>query len=421
MARTRRSATPPRPPRPPSPAVAAKDAGRASPPLHAATLANASQSEKSAPAADGFAALMARAAQEVLATTYWFDPVPRPEPYPVTIRFTGRRIGVAAKQMQPADSFIHDETISAVVPGSGPIACTARIRGLNPGEWEVKAAALDEPARSRRGRQDAQRAQPLEDAGQRGILTRLWLRWAPQADASVPLKTRLEPFIHVPGLVPFIWGVMVTLGFAVAVAEQTWMLSHLRLHVGPALFSTLGAIAAGIAGAKVWYIVKHRRKRDFIGWCIQGFITGATAGAIILFLITRVPVGAVLDATAPGLMLGMAVGRVGCFFAGCCGGPPTAAHWGVWCSDQHIGARRVPTQLMESLFCLLVGLAMFVAVWTRGPAGGAYFVAAVAAYTLFREWILRLRSEPLSLRLPVAIIPVVSALVLIGACVALMR
>ncbi|HEV2459441.1 MAG TPA: prolipoprotein diacylglyceryl transferase family protein, partial [Ktedonobacterales bacterium] len=217
------------------------------------------------------------------------------------------------------------------------------------------------------------------------------------------------------------WGVMVTLGFAVAVIEQALMLSHLRLQVGTALLSTLGAIAAGIAGAKVWYIVKHHRKRDFIGWCIQGFITGATAGAIVLFLITRVPVGTVLDATAPGLMLGMAVGRVGCFFAGCCGGPPTAARWGVWCSDQHVGARRVPTQLMESLFCLLVGVATFVVVWLRGPSGGAYFIAAVAAYTLFREWILRLRSEPLAHRVPVAIVPGVSAVVLIGACVALVR
>jgi phosphatidylglycerol---prolipoprotein diacylglyceryl transferase len=421
MARTRRGAPRPRPPRPVAPPVRSNGADRVSSPTRTATLASAGQPNASAPPSDRFAGLMERASQGILAATYWFDPVPRPEPYPVTIRFSGHRIGVPAKEMQPADSFTHDETIDEVVPGSGPVALTARIRGVNAGEWEVKAGVLDESARLRRGRQQTQQAPPLDGSLRHGILAHLWLRWAPQVDPSVPQQTQLEPFIHVPGLIPLIWGIMVTLGFAVAVAEQALMLSHLRLHVGPALFSTLGAIAAGIGGAKVWYIVKHRRKHDFIGWCIQGFITGATAGAIVLFLITRVPVGTVLDATAPGLMLGMAVGRVGCFFAGCCGGPPTAARWGVWCSDQHVGARRVPTQLMESLFCLLVGVATFVAVWFRGPAGGAYFVAAVAAYTLFREWILRLRSEPLSLRVPAAVIPVVSALVLIGACVVLVR
>jgi phosphatidylglycerol:prolipoprotein diacylglycerol transferase len=384
-----------------------------------ATPAEAGRSGQSAQASDGFAALLERASQQMLAVTYWFDPVPRPEPYPVTIRFTGRRVGVTTRHVQPDDQFVQDETIKDILPGSGPIALTTRVRGINPGEWEVKAGVLEESARPKRGRQEPERARPLGESP--GAIARLWLRWAPQADPATPVKTRAEPFIRVPGVIPFIWGVMVTIGFAVAVIEQALMLAHLRLHIGPALLSTLAAIAAGIVGAKVWYVVRHRRRRDFIGWCIQGFITGATAGAIIMFIIARVPIGTVLDATAPGLMLGMTVGRVGCFFAGCCGGPPTAARWGVWCSDQHVGARRVPTQLMESLFCLLVGLATFVAIWNRGPAGGAYFVAAVAAYTLFREWILRLRSEPLTTRLPVAITPVLSALVLIGACVALVR
>jgi phosphatidylglycerol:prolipoprotein diacylglycerol transferase len=339
----------------------------------------------------------------------------------VTIRFSGRRVGAPAGKALPGDLFVHEETITEVVPGSGPVALTARVRGINPGQWEVKASVL-ESARPKRGRQPVQepeRVHPLGDS--LGALAGVWHRWAPSVDEAASFTTRPEPFIRVPGLIPLIWGSLATLGLALALVVQSVVLGHFHLASGSVVLATLVAMAAGIVGAKVWYIVKHRSEHVYIGWCIQGFIAGATAGAIVMFLVVRAPLGTVLDASAPGLMLALAVGRVGCFFAGCCGGPPTSARWGVWCSDQHVGARRVPTQLMEALFCLIVGGVTLLGVWTRGPAGGAYFVAVVAAYTLFREGILRLRVERLITRLPVALTPVVSALVLVGALVALVR
>jgi phosphatidylglycerol:prolipoprotein diacylglycerol transferase len=387
----------------------------------AAANVNAGAAELKKPAqASGELSLLERAAQQILAVTYWFDPVASAQPYPLTIRFTGRRTGVPAGQAEDGDAFIHDETIAEVVPGSGPIAVTAKVRGVNAGEWEVRASVL-ESARAKRGRPVTEpvRVRPVE--GSRGPLIGLWRRWAPSVHPAVPVKTHFETLSRVPGLIPMIWGAMAGLGIVVAVIMQAITLARLKTSSGPALLATLIAIAVGVVGAKVWYIVKHWERHDAIGWTIQGFIFGASAGAIVTFWLMHVPLGTTLDAAAPGLMLGVAVGRIGCFFAGCCGGPPTAARWGVWCSDQHVGARRVPTQLMESLFCLLVGLATLAAVWTRGPAGGAYFVAVVAAYTLFREGILRLRAEPLALRLPVAVIPVVSALVLVGALVIIVR
>lgn len=107
--------------------------------------------------------------------------------------------------------------------------------------------------------------------------------------------------------------------------------------------STVVAIIAGVMGAKGWYIVKHWREHRFEGWCIQGFIVAASITALLLFTIQQQPTGPILDVTVSGLMLGLVIGRLGCFFAGCCGGPPTASWWGVWSSDQRVGARRVPT------------------------------------------------------------------------------
>src|SRR5438128_4926011 len=86
----------------------------------------------------GFMTLLESATQQILAVTYWFDPATHLGPYPVTVRFTGRRVGVKGR-VQSGDKFVQDETIKEVIPGSGPISLTARVRGITPGEWVVTA------------------------------------------------------------------------------------------------------------------------------------------------------------------------------------------------------------------------------------------------------------------------------------------
>jgi phosphatidylglycerol---prolipoprotein diacylglyceryl transferase len=373
------------------------------------------QSDTSVRKFGGFTTLLESAAQEVLAVTYWFDAAPQPGPSPVTVRFSGRRVD-ARGRLTPGDRFVQDETIEEVMPGSGPISLTARVRGINAGEWVVTAQIL-ESARPARGTKEQGSATSAADP--LPLTARFWRRWAPSAGSVEPVRTCLVPFARVPGIFPGIWGAMVTLGMAVALVLQFLVISRDHLDLGPWWAVSLVAIALGIIGAKVWYIVLHRREHSINGWCIQGFITGATLTAAVLLVVTGVPAGAFLDATAPGLLVAMAVGRVGCFFAGCCGGPPTASRWGVWSSDQRVGARRIPTQLLESALALSLGLGTLVAVAGRGPAGGAFFVGGLAAYVLVRQGILHLRAEPRRTRLGGPVTAALTALVLIAAVVSL--
>jgi phosphatidylglycerol---prolipoprotein diacylglyceryl transferase len=364
-----------------------------------------------------FTALLESATQPILAVTYWFDPAPHPEPYPVTVRFSGRRADVKGR-LHPGDRFVQDETIEEVIPGSGPVSLTARVRGINPGEWAVTAHMLGfaPPALGPRSHTPAAPAAvPLHPAA------RFWRRWAPSAESAEQVRTCPTPFARAPGILPGIWGAMVTLGMVVALALQFLVISDDHLALGHWWAVSLVAIVVGIVGAKVWFIVLHRRERLINGWCIQGFITGAILTAAILLVVLDVPTGVFLDVTAPGLLVAMAVGRVGCFFAGCCGGPPTASRWGVWSSDQRVGARRIPTQLLESVLALSLGLLVLVVVLGHGPAGGAFFVVGLAAYTLGRQGLLRLRAEARQTRLGGLATSTLAALVLIAAVVLLAR
>jgi len=90
--------------------------------------------------------LLADAEPQALGFTYWFDTTTEGEPYPVSIRFTGRRIGVKGRP-GPRDGFTVVETLHRVVPGSGPIAITTRVFDVTPGEWHVTAAPTVETRR----------------------------------------------------------------------------------------------------------------------------------------------------------------------------------------------------------------------------------------------------------------------------------
>src|SRR6266699_2846438 len=387
------------------------------PAVDAAPRIDVVQSDKEALTGGGFTALWESATQEILAVTYWFDPALHPGPYPVTVRFSGRRVDVIGR-LQSGDRFVQDETIEEVIPGSGPVSLTARVHGINPGKWAVTAHMLGfaPPARGPRSHTPAAPAAgPLHPAA------RFWRRWAPSAESAELVRTCPTPFARMPGILPGIWGAMVTLGIAVALALQFLVISRDHLVVGSWLTVSLISIAVGIVGAKVWFIVLSRREHRLNGWCIQGFITGAILAAAILLVALHVPAGVFLDVTAPGLLVAMAVGRIGCFFAGCCGGPPTVSRWGVWSSDQRVGARRIPTQLLEMALAGILGLGVLVGVLVHGPASGAFFFGGLAAYVLGRQGILHLRAEPRKTRLGGPVTAALAALVLIAAVVVLAR
>ena len=314
-----------------------------------------------------------------LGLTYWFDAAPTGDPYPVNVRFTGRRV-TGDEPAGPGDTFETVRTLSKVLPGSGRIALTTRVHGVRPGTWEVTAT-------------------PVVLRGADGALA--------QAPPPVPMPrgsstgtTAYLPVVNVraPGVRIGAWPALVGLGFVAAVVLQ-WLLGLQRdLPVGRILLVSLLASLVGLVGAKVYYLATHRTERAralTAGMSVQGFVLAAVPLLVVGGWAAGVPVGPMLDVSAPGLLLGMTIGRLGCFFGGCCVGLPTASRWGIWSSDRGVGVRRIPVQLFESAMAGSVATVTLLAVLLLAPAvDGLLFVAGLSAYTFGRQLLFPLRGIP---------------------------
>lgn len=332
-----------------------------------------------------------------LVVTYSFDPGEEGEPYFATVRLTGRRAGVGG-QPKPSDAFVRDDALISVVPGSGPLSVSSTIEGVAPGEWSV-AAELIRPAAKAGSDMSRQRARRLNVEPLRTAKWS-WRRWSISPGATTEVvKTRwavLSPLARRPAVLPGSLPLLVALGGVIAVLLQVAIVGSRGLSVGVALAVSLLASISGLIGAKLWYAVLN--PKDPIlrpGWAVDGFLVCAPLVAVAALVTSDLSVGSYLDAITPGFFFTVALGRIGCFLTGCCGGRMSSSPLGVWSSDGRIGARRIPTQLLESGVGLLIGLTTLpLALGHLVPVDGAIFVAAFVAYFAARQFLLRARAQP---------------------------
>lgn len=370
----------------------------------------------SMPQPPGQPAASATGEPEAVAVTHSFDSGTDGEPYTATVRFSGSRIGVRGKP-GPRDSFTREETVKGIVPGSGRISITTWVYGLNPGEWTVTAELVrgSNEGSWRRALRPSQRSgTPLPRAGWS------WWRWSLVDGPFQPVTTRWAPLVRLtpmPAVVIGSWPALIAIGILVGILAQTALLARAGIGADRALLIDLVALVAGLVGAKLWYVALRPgawRERIAEGFSIDGSIVAGPLAGVLLLLVMGLPIPVVLDASTPAFLIGMAIGRLGCFFTGCCAGRCTRARWGVWSSDRRVGARRVPTQLLESGISLGLAVVTFLLAARPAPSvPGAVFIGGAAAYILARQWLLRLRAEPRQPSIAQPLTAGVAALVLV--------
>lgn len=171
-------------------------------------------------------------------------------------------------------------------------------------------------------------------------------------------------------------------------------------------------VLCGIVGAKILYVINDwsryaaNPKEIFsldtlqAGGVFSGGLLAAFAAAAWYVWKNHMPALGTCDAFSPGLALGHAIGRMGCFAAGCCYGKPTNHFWGVTftnplaheITNTPLNVRIEPTQLFESA----VELAnFFILMWLlkRRKFDGQIIGAYVFLYGFARFFLEFLRGD----------------------------
>jgi phosphatidylglycerol:prolipoprotein diacylglycerol transferase len=216
--------------------------------------------------------------------------------------------------------------------------------------------------------------------------------------------------IDVGGLTISTFGIMMVAGFLGAWVVLAREFAPKGIPAEDAQTAILVAAFGGVTGSKLYYLLDHWRElsEDFVGMVTSrggltwygGFILATLL--LVAFLRSRhVPLLRGLDAMAPALMLGYAIGRIGCFLVGDDYGQPAGVPWAVAFPEgaPPIDVAVHPTQVYETL----AGAGIFAFLWLRrrrpAPDGAIVFTWFIlAGLERFLVEFLRL-NEPVALGL----------------------
>ena len=118
----------------------------------------------------------------------------------------------------------------------------------------------------------------------------------------------------------------------------------------------IAGVLGGLLGAKLLWTIEHLSDGPVAGLLFSrggmswfGGLIGGVAAGIGMLRYRRIPVMAAVAAASPGLALGHAIGRIGCFLVGDDYGRPTDLPWGVAFPEglPPIDVPVHPTQLYE--------------------------------------------------------------------------
>jgi phosphatidylglycerol---prolipoprotein diacylglyceryl transferase len=214
-----------------------------------------------------------------------------------------------------------------------------------------------------------------------------------------------------PTLTLHTYGFLLAIAFLAGLYVASRQAKRAGLDANRVTDMAVWVLIAGLLGAKLLLVVldwRHysRTPGDILTIFQSGgvFYGGLIGGLLVAWWYVRrhgLPGWTTADVLAPGVVLGQAIGRLGCFAAGCCWGKPADVPWAVVFTDVY-AARQVgtpldsplhPSQLYESLAAFLIFLFLL---WLapRKRFDGQVVLAYVALYSAARFGLEFLRGDP---------------------------
>ncbi len=155
----------------------------------------------------------------------------------------------------------------------------------------------------------------------------------------------LLPTIFPDGLPIRGYGVMLLAGIMAGVGMAMYRARQGGLDHELILSLAIWVVVCGVVGARLFYVIEYwhesfagKSPRDTLfeilnipegGLVIYGGFVGAAVGFAVFVRRHRLPLLAMADLAAPSMMIGLALGRIGCLLNGCCYGGQTDWPWAV--------------------------------------------------------------------------------------------
>ncbi|MBF0376983.1 MAG: prolipoprotein diacylglyceryl transferase [Desulfamplus sp.] len=205
----------------------------------------------------------------------------------------------------------------------------------------------------------------------------------------------------------YTYGLFVGLGFLAAVGfagKQSRQYGIVKEEMTDLFFLIL---ISSIIGARALYVIVNFNEfasdpisvfKIWNGGLVfyGGFIT-ALITALIFVQKKRLPLGKTADIIAPSIALGHAIGRIGCFFAGCCYGEQCDLPWAVTFKDPAslapLNIALHPTQIYEAISNFILFL-ILIAIDKKKKIDGITFGFYVFFYGILRTFIETFRGDP---------------------------
>lgn len=191
----------------------------------------------------------------------------------------------------------------------------------------------------------------------------------------------------------YTYGVMLVLGFLAGFVFAIRRNKNKIVSNDTMMDFSLFVLLGGVLGARLAYVLLHLK--DYISHPIsilnlrEGGLAwhgGLIGGFITAFLFCRkkkIDLYELMDLYAPSTIVGLAIGRIGCFMNGCCIGTETNSPWGLVFRDAGYTTPRHPTQIYELLLDLIV-VFLLVSWEKRKRFSGEIFLLMFSLYSIVR-------------------------------------
>ena len=174
------------------------------------------------------------------------------------------------------------------------------------------------------------------------------------------------------------YGMLVALGFLAALVVVMRGARREGLPSEPVLDLAFVAVLAAIVGSRLLYVLFNLREyladplRVFKVWegglVFHGGLLLAIPACLIFVRRSNLPAWATADVFAPAIALGQAIGRIGCFAAGCCYGAPWDPPFCVTYTDPDALAPLHVPLFPSQLFAFASGVVVFAVLARLPPA-----------------------------------------------------